>query len=363
MGIMRSLTNKGYKVYALAPQDSYSAKLIAQGINFVPIKLNNYSMNPAKDIMLLCRLYLIYRKEAFGCVFHYTIKPNIYGSMAASLAKVPRRIIVVTGLGKMFRFKSAILHRLSLFMYHIAVRCSRQVWFLNEHDSDMFLRHGLLKHRQSYILPSEGVDINKYRSIKTKTEKRTTRFLFAGRLLFDKGIKEYAEAALWIKKRYPNVRFEILGFIDDSNPDAVSIDHIVSWQKQGIKYLGSTEDVRPYLDRCDCLVFPSYYQEGISRILLEAASMSRPIITTDNVGCRDVVIHGYNGLLCDKRSTDSLITVIQEFLSFSFEKRISMGDYGRRYIMEKFSEEHIIDCYMEKMGWNKISVVQKQLKI
>jgi glycosyltransferase involved in cell wall biosynthesis len=342
---MRSLLSKGYEVYALAPKDEYSSKLIAEGITFIPIALKNYSMNPIKDIALLFELCRLYRALRFDHIFHYTIKPNVYGSIAAYLSRVPQHVAVTTGLGKMFRFKSKLSHFLSLVLYRLAGKLTDEIWFLNEHDRDVFVKNKITLFSKTRILPSEGININKFRQRKGKLNSNNVRFLFAGRLLFEKGLNEYITAALEIKKRYKHVRIELLGFIDEHNPDAVSIDTIASWQKQGIKYLGSTEDVRPYLDRADCLVFPSYYQEGVSRILLEAASMSTPIITTDSVGCREVVVNEWNGFLCKPKSIESLTKTIEKFLSLSIVQRQLMGDNGRDWVKRNYSEDRIIAIY------------------
>lgn len=342
---MRSFLSKGYKVYALAPKDEYSSKLLSEGITFIPISLKNYSMNPVKDMTLFFELWRLYRSVRFDHIFHYTIKPNVYGSFAAYLARVPQHVAITTGLGKMFRFKSKLAHFLSLLLYRLAAKATDEIWFLNDQDREVFLKNNITNSSKTRILPSEGINLNKFRQRKAHQNSNIVRFLFAGRLLYEKGLNEYVAAALEIKSRYKHARFELLGFIDQQNPDAVSIKTIASWQKKGIKYLGSTEDVRLYLDRADCLVFPSYYQEGVSRILLEAASMSMPIITTDSVGCRDIVVDGWNGLLCIPRSIESLTDAIEKFIVLTKEQRQSMGNNGRQWVKNNYAEDKIIDIY------------------
>jgi glycosyltransferase involved in cell wall biosynthesis len=175
--------------------------------------------------------------------------------------------------------------------------------------------------------------------------------LFAGRVILDKGVKEFVEAAKIIKREYKNIEFQMLGFIDPSNPNAVPYEDIQKWQKRNIiSYLGETEDVRPYLDDSSCLVFPSFYNEGISRILLEAAAMAKPIITTDNVGCRDVVKDNYNGFICKIKDKNDLVLKIRKFMTLTQKEQELMGLNGRKVVLENFNEEQIIKIYTDYLS-------------
>lgn len=337
-------------MYTIAPKDEYSTKLIAEGVTFIPLKLNNYSTNPIDDLRLFIQLWRLYRKLQLDLIFHYTIKPNIYGSIAAKLAKTERHVAITTGLGKMFRFESSLANRLSIQLYRAAAKCTDEMWFLNTEDRNKFVAKGILGIEKSRVLPSEGIDTNKYRAVRPYRESKITRFLFAGRLLYEKGIQEYVDTARIMRRANKNLRFEILGYIDEKNQNSVSLETLKAWQQEGIiKYLGSTEDVRPFVDRADCVVLPSYYQEGISRILMEAASMSTPIITTDNIGCEDVVIHNWNGYIAKKNSVDSLVENVRAFLLLNYKERCAMGDRGRELVKQKYQEDKILLIYQNFM--------------
>jgi len=349
LGLLQRLREEGCTVHVIAPKDSYSSLLIAEGFQYHNIAMKPNSTNPLQDLSTAFQLFTIYRKQRINFIFHYTIKPNIYGSIAASMTGTPS-IAITTGLGHLLHYKKVFTRVLAIALYRLAARLSHQVWFLNQDDYQIFLKKRIVSPDKAYILPSEGVNIQHFKPnyqevLPTKT---TVRFLFAGRIIWDKGIQQFVNAARIIRKRYPNTRFDLLGFVDPTNPNAVSYDQLNLWQAEGvIRYLGETEDVRPVLSNTDCLVFPSYYREGVSRILLEASSMSIPIITTDNVGCREVVEHEYNGFLCKMRSTADLVQTIERFLALSQRERLQMGLNGRKKIIQQFDEQIILDQYIQ----------------
>lgn len=349
LGLIRALIERGDKVYAVAPRDEYSDKLTAAGVTYIPLRMSAYSTSPFEDSKTIIRLYSIYRQYRFDHIFHYTIKANIYGSMAAKLAGCSS-IAVVTGLGRTFQFKG-IAQFLIKALYRLGVKCTQEVWFLNREDQQRFIEEGFVKESKTFLLPSEGVNTSKFVAPKKKSFRNgVVRFLFAGRLLKDKGILEFVETARQVTASHKKIKFEIVGFVNPNNSQSVSLDDLEGWQKEGvINYLGSHEDIRPYIKRADCIVFPSYYQEGVSRILLEAASMSRPIITTDQVGCRDVVIDGYNGWLVPQKSVSSLIEATEDFIYLPIEERNRMGANGRSLVKKRFDERIIIDCYFTKL--------------
>lgn len=346
IGLLRSFRKEGYNVIVIAPKDNFSSKLLSEGFSFYHIDIDNYGMNPLKDIGTLIKLYRIYKKVKPEFIFHYTIKPNIYGSVAAYLNKIPS-IAVTTGLGHLLTKSSFI----TLNLYRICGKLSEEIWFLNNEDANIFLEKKIVKEDKYCVLPSEGINTNYFYNSNDTNNYPTTEFLFAGRLIRDKGLELLVNAAKQIlKTTNKKVKFNILGFIDHNNPNSVSFDEIIQWQKEGIiHYLGETNDIRKYIEFCDCILFPSFYREGVSRVLLEAACMGKPIITTDNVGCREVVQHNYNGLLCLPRDLDSLIASIEYFLTLSNEERKEMGKNGRKKIHKEFNETKIFDIYLQKV--------------
>ncbi len=347
LGLLRHLRQKGYRIVVIAPKDAFTSKIISEGFEYNEIEISNYGTNPFRDLLLIYDLVKLYQKIQPDLIFHYTIKPNIFGTFAALYCKVPS-IIITTGLGHLFEFKNFIVRNITLILYKLACKYSMQTWFLNSNDRDVFVYNNLVAKSKAVLLKSEGIDLEWFKNeyIVAPGSKSEVKFLFAGRLLRDKGIIEYIEAAKIIKANYPNVVFQILGFIDQSNPNSIPYEYLQLWQEQKlVSYLGETTDVRPYLQDCDALVFPSFYREGISRILMEAAAMERPIITTENVGCREVVDHRVNGFLCEPKNVVSLVKYIEKFLEMNVQDRDIMGKLGRRKMYREFNQRLIFSQY------------------
>lgn len=346
LGLLRRLKADGYNVVVIAPKDNFSAKIIAEGIAYEEIFLKNHGTNPFSELLVYRQLSKIYKKLNPDLIFHYTIKPNIYGSLAAANNNIPS-IAITTGLGHLFDFKNGLVRWLTFRLYKIAARLSKEIWFLNENDKDVFVYKGITTHDKAKVLKSEGINTKWFKPNNEKKFLTPYNFIFAGRLLLDKGIREFVEAAKIINKTYPQTFFKIIGFINQTNPNSVPYEQLHEWQKEKfISYEGETTDIRPYLEQADCLIFPSYYREGISRILMEAAAMETPIITTDNVGCRDVVDHEKNGYLVKPRDVDDLVKSIERFIELHEEDKLLMGKLGREKMIDEFEESKIIKHYL-----------------
>jgi len=345
LGLIRRLTSEGYNVVAVAPKDNFTAKLVSEGITYRSISLDNYGTNPINELKLIRQLARIYREVDADLIFHYTIKPNIYGSIASFLSKKPS-IIITTGLGHLFEFSNIVVQWITILMYRIAAYLSKEVWFLNDNDRDVFVYKRIVSRKKASVLHSEGIDTKWFAPRSDKRHSGSIRFLFAGRLIWDKGVREYVEAAKIIKQKYRKVKFEILGFTDQTNPNSVPYEQIESWQKAKIvNYLGETTDVRYYLQKANCLVFPSFYREGVSRILMEAAAMATPIITTDNVGCKDIVEHEKNGYLVPTKDVQALVQAIERFIELSDVDKDIMGNLGRKMVIDRFAEGIVLQKY------------------
>lgn len=346
--LIRYLKQLGFEVHVIAPKDRFSAKLVSEGISYHGLFLDNYSINPLKDLRTIRQLRKTYRKYKFDFIIHYTIKPNIYGSYAAMRNRIPS-IAITTGLGHLFSFKNGFIQKFIRLLYVQGCKMSKQIGFLNEPDREVFIQNRIVDQKKTFLLPGEGVDTDYFELVpQTNYERPSRTFLYAGRVIWEKGVGEFVEAATKILKDEPDCKFQVLGFVDPVNPNAVPYETITKWQKEGIiEYLGETEDVRPYLKNSDCVVFPSYYREGVSRLLLEAASMGIPIITTDNVGCRDVVEHNKNGFLCKAQDAEDLAIHIKRFISLSPDDKKSMGHYGRNLVKKKYSIELVNRHYFE----------------
>ncbi|MBO7458112.1 MAG: glycosyltransferase family 4 protein [Paludibacteraceae bacterium] len=350
LGVMKSLT-KHYEVVMIAPPDCELTLLEGTEIRFIPIDVDCKGQNPINDIRLLAQLKRIYAEEQLDFVFHYTIKPIIYGSIAASKLGI-KHIDVITGLGYTF-IKRNWLFFLSCQLHKYALRNTNAVWFLNQDDCDNFVKWHLVQSEKTHVIHGEGVDTDHF--VATREPDKPFVFLHCGRMLRSKGVELYIKAAARLKKDYPQVRWQLLGPLDALNPDAIRPTQMETWVRNGIvEYLGVTNDVRPFLECCSCMVLPSYYMEGVPRSLMEAAAMERPLIATDSVGCKDVVLDGVNGLLCEKRSLDSLVDAMRKILELPEDKLRCMGKKGRELMLRKFDEKIIFNEYLK--------ILQKYLK-
>lgn len=345
LGVMKELS-KQYEVVMMTPEDCELTPLKGTNIRFVPIKVDCKGQNPIRDLKLISQLKQNYQSEGFDFIFHFTIKPNIYGSMAASSLGI-KHINVITGLGYTF-IKRNWLFYLSCQLHRHAMRNTNAVWFLNQDDCDSFVKWHIIPSSKTHIIHGEGVNTDYFRS--TREPDQPFIFLHCGRMLRSKGVELYIRAAERLKAEYPEVRWQLLGPLDALNPDAIRPAEMEAWVRSGIvEYLGVTNDVRPYLERCSCMVLPSYYMEGVPRSLMEAASMERTLIATDSVGCKDVVLDGVNGLLCEKRSLDSLTNTMRKVLKLEPEQLRCMGKKGRELMLRKFDEKIIIEEYKKAL--------------
>ena len=234
------------------------------------------------------------------------------------------------------------------FLYRLSLRTANEVWFLNQEDKTLFVEQSLLSPFKARLIYGEGVDVAKYKSQSDLLSIPFT-FLFIGRVLWDKGVGEFVKAAQVVKKQHPKVQFHILGQLGANNPACVSIQQMEEWeQTRTVKYLGETSNVLPYIENATCVVLPSY-REGVSRVLLEAASMERPIIASNVPGCREIVIEGYNGFLCEAQDTNSLIACMMHMLSISQVELEAFGKNGRTHVIKHFDEQKTIALYKRKL--------------
>jgi glycosyltransferase involved in cell wall biosynthesis len=346
-GLLRMLIEQGAQVSIIAPRDRTFPLMEEMGCRCVDLPVASKGTNPRDDLKTLMALYREYRATRPHIVFHYTIKPNIYGTIAAKLAGVPS-IAVTTGLGYVFIQQSGTAN-IAKKLYKLAFRFPREVWFLNKDDRQAFIDQKLLVHPdRARLLHGEGVDLADYAfQPLPRANPQTEGFFFVliGRLLWDKGVAEYVEAARRIRAKYPYVRFQLLGPVGVDNPSAITLDEVQAWQREGvIDYLGEATDVRAFIDNADCVVLPSY-REGVPRTLMEASAMGRPIVATDVPGCREVVENGVTGFLCEAKSADSLTQQLERMLLLSHAARAEMGVAGRAKVTREFDENGVVERY------------------
>jgi glycosyltransferase involved in cell wall biosynthesis len=277
----------------------------------------------------------------------YTIKPNIYGSMVSKLLNVPT-INVIAGLGTVFlsdNASSKIARQLYKSSFH-----NNRVLFENGDDCRVFLDKKLVKEKQVKLIPGSGINTKLFQPKERVTNDNGMVFLLIARLIRDKGIIEYIEAIKSIHLKYPSVKFKILGSYYEGNPTAISKKEVESWVEDGIiEYLGYTDAVLEEIEKADCIVLPSY-REGLSRVLLEGASMSKPIITTDVTGCREVVDDGENGYLVPIKDSNSLAIAFEKMIKLSKEERAEMGRKGRIKVIDNFEDKIVIKHYLDAIS-------------
>ena len=350
-GIMAELKRRGHEVSFCTTPDEYTGKLEAEGFKFIPISVDRKGTNLFKDLLLTLRLFAIYRRERPSLVFHNSIKPNIYGSIAARLAGV-RCANTMSGLGYMFIRKNAFFS-LVKFLYTIACAFSEKTFFQNKDDLILFLDKKIIRPEKAVLVRGSGVNADFFTPEYCKGRKRPENnfvFTFTGRILWDKGVGEFIEAAKIIKTKYPFSKFGIIGMIDNGNPAAVPRSEIDLWQKNHIaEYLGEFSDVRPFICASDCVVLPSY-REGTPKSLLEASAMEKPIITTDVPGCREVIEDGVTGFIVPIRNVTKLAEAMRKILELSSEERVAMGKAGREKVVVEFSESKVIESYLRELN-------------
>jgi len=344
LDLLKSLQKDGCHIYTVAAKDKYVKKLTDQGFVFTPIRINNNGTNPLKDFLLLFQYLRIYKSINPDVICHNGIKPNIYGTIAAGLLRIPV-VNNISGLGTLF-IKRSIATKIAMIFYRFSQKLASKVLFQNTFDLRFFIQQKIVKPRQVQLIHGSGVDTTLFKSVKSLKTNTPFTFLFVGRLLKDKGIIEFIEAAKHVKSYNSDVIFNVLGPIYTSNSTAINSKDVKRWmhEDQLINYLGESEDVRVEMQNADCLVLPSY-REGLSKVLIEASSMSLPIITTNVPGCKDVVVDKVTGFLCRARDAEDLALKMQQMLNLDDSKRHEMGQLARQRAIDIYDVKHIINTY------------------
>lgn len=346
--LLRRLTEAGHRVLVLAPVDEYIHYLNAGSFTkHIPLQfLSPKRRNPFQDLRLMGELYRLYRREQPDLILHFTVKPNIWGNLAARLAGIPS-MAVITGLGFPF-LHGGLIQRTVARLYKLALHHPDRVIFFNPSDRDHFISRGLADRHKTRIIPGSGVDTEYFQAV--PIPENGPVFLYLGRLLYDKGLREFAAAAEIIQSRHPKAECWIVGELHAQNPAAVREEELLQWmESQSIRYFGAARDVRPYLRRATAVVLPSY-REGLSRALLEAMAMARPVITTDVPGCREVVVDGETGYLVPPKNTSRLAAAMERLLDAGPEEQQRLGENGRRRVLEYFDQSLIMDQYLQEIN-------------
>lgn len=348
--MIQEMVQRGNKVIAVAPESSngWSDQIAELGADYVSAYVDRTGTNPINDLKSFLALYRVLKQERPDVVFAYHAKTNIHGSIAARLCRVPSVNVLLAGLGSAFHgvgFKNWILRTILCTQYRIALKGCDHVFFQNTDDLNAFLELGLVSEEQTSIINGSGVNLDYFSPQKIPADYS---FLFVGRLLKDKGIMEYMEAARVVKKRFPGAHFRIVGPLD-SNPTAIGLDQMQPYiDDKSVEYLGSTDDVRPYLKECTVFVLPSYH-EGTPKSVLEAMAVGRPILTTDAPGCRETVVDGVNGLLVPAGDSGELAKKMMWFIENRHEVEL-MGKESLRICREKYDVRKVNSVLLNTMG-------------
>ena len=345
LALIRELRQVGYTVILIAPRDEYSQKLEEEGFLYYDIKMNNKGINPLEDLWLIHDFYKLYQGIKPDILLNYTIKPNIYSSLAAKFLAIPV-VNNITGLGTVF-LNNNISSHIARWLYKISL-CKNSVVFQNPDDMNLFIEKKLLEETSVTLIPGSGIDTERFKSEEKRSKNKKFTFLMIARLIKDKGIEEYIDAIRLVRQsdNCEKCTFKILGSLYLSNPTAISEQELQSWIEEGlIEYLGHSDNVQEEIAKVDCVVLPSY-REGLSRVLLEASSMAKPIITTNVPGCRDVVDDGVNGYLVEVKNSVELSEAMAKMVNLPLDKLTRMGEEGRKKVENNFSQEKIIDKYL-----------------
>lgn len=343
--VIRSMLASGHSVLVISPPDEYISHLEEAGCRHISIPFDNRSTNPLADLKLFLRLKQLYATHRPDLIFHYVAKPNIYGTMAAGALKIPS-VAVVTGLGYVFS-KHNFLYHIVRRLYRHALRKATEVWFLNNEDARVFSSEKIVSIEKIKVLPGEGVNTGFFSPQPAeKPQTKTFRFLMACRLLKSKGIAVYADACRILRRKHYHFESVLIGFEEAHHPDAIAPADLKKWEVEGLlQYHGFASDVRPELSAADCFIFPSYYNEGVPRSLMEAASMELPVITSRSRGCREVVLDQITGFLCQPGDPFDLADKMEQILLMPEAARKHMGQKGRELVVSTFDINRIIAEY------------------
>ncbi|WP_445001018.1 glycosyltransferase family 4 protein [Halomonas mongoliensis] len=352
---MKALQDAGFEVHAAAPDLPAHSEvrqwLEARNVRVHEIPMQRNGLNPLRDLVTLHALFRLMRRLSPTHTMGYTIKPVLYGALAARLARVPRRFCLITGLGYVFSdqpagLKRRLMRTLVERLYRLAIACCHKVFFQNPDDLALFRERGLLGRTPAVVVNGSGVDTRHFAPVPLP---EAPSFVLISRLLGDKGVREYAEAARQIRAEHPQARFQLVGYLD-ANPDAITDEELQRWIADGrLEYLGRLKDVRPALAASSTFVLPSAYREGVPRTILEALAMGRAIITTDMPGCRETVHDGDNGYLVAPRSVPSLVLAIRRMI----EQPVLLERMGRRsreIALDKYDVTRVNAVMLKEMG-------------
>lgn len=343
---IRCLLQEGYKVVCLSPDDGYGQKMEQElGCQWQELVMDNLGSNPLKDIALVLRFWQYYRRLKPFVAFHFTIKNNVYGTWAARALGIPA-INNVSGLGTAF-IRSGLVAQFVRLLYKTSMPLATKIFCQNEEDYSLLIEQNLAPANRLQLLPGSGVNLQHFNPCKKHSHEGVFRFLYAGRMLADKGLRELIEAMRNVNQSTIQCELWLSGFADVQNVSAISLDELQAWGcLPGVKWKGATDNMVDIYACVDAVVLPSY-REGMPRSLLEAGAMGLPSLTTDVPGCRNIIEDGFNGLICDAKNSLDLQQTMQKLLDMSTKDRQRLGDNARQHVQKNFDENIVIETVVE----------------
>ena len=342
--LIQRLLKDRYEVYISLPYDEKVDVMISWGCKFVETNVDRRGTNPATDLKLVAHYVKILKNIKPDVVLTYTIKPNLYGGIACRMLKVPY-INNITGLGSGFNGNPALKFLLSS-LYKVGLKNSKCVFFQNNEDMNTLVKNKIVKGHYE-LIPGSGVNLNEYDFMEFPAEDNLN-FIFIGRIMKDKGIDQYLEAAKVVKKKYPKVNFNVIGFIEKSQSHYYEL--IDKYVREGfINYLGYQSDVKPFIIEASCLIQPSHGGEGLSNVLLETAATGRALIASNIAGCRETIDERYNGFTFKAKSNISLVKEIENFVNLTYEEKKQMGINSREKVEKEFDRNIVIAAYLRQI--------------
>lgn len=354
LNLIKKLIDKKIEVHIYAPLDSYSDKLSDMGCIIHNAKFIGRSKNIFRESYSLICWILFLKKKKFHLCLHFGIKPNIYGSIASIINNIPF-VNNITGLGDIFTNNGALQTFIKM-LYLATQKKAKKIFFQNEDDLNIFLKSKIINNSMDYeVLPGSGVDLKRFQLKDYKEcNKNIINFFYVGRLLKSKGIEIYIEAAKKLHNVYKSkkIHFYIVGFFENNASDeSISKSYLENAVSNGyVNYIGMSDNIELTLRKADCVVLPSTYREGTPKTLLESCAMGIPIITTDSVGCKNVIEDGLNGFMMKSNDDENLVLMIKKFLQLNCKDRKKMGDYGRKKVENEFDENVVINKYIELLN-------------
>ena len=348
--LIKSLIKNNYKVIVVAPFDENYDEVLKIGCKIIGHDFNKRKTNIIKELFSLIKLSVIIFKENPNICLSFTIKPNIYASLVCNILKIPI-INNITGMG-LFLEKGKLLRSSIMLLYKFMFGSYNFVFFQNKEDLSFFKKKFLKNKVPFDLLPGSGIDLKKFNTNQVFIKKKDELvFILVSRMLWSKGIYEFYKAAKNIKKKYSNIKFNILGPFQGSGDEAIDYEIIKNWEKEKvIKYLGYSQNVKKYLLLSDCLILPTFYNEGTPKIILEASALKIPVITTNIKGCNIAVDDNVTGFLCKPKCISDLSLKIEKFINLTHHEKIKMGKNGRLKMEKYYDEKFVVKKYHEKIN-------------